>query len=66
MLPDIPGIDINGLLYRYTTVKRPEDDMKVHVGNKNADGNGYIFKETDDWSGVPGNTIVKSFPLANI
>ncbi len=66
VLPDIPGIDINGLLYRYTTVKNPEDDMKVHVGNKNADGNGYIFRETDDWSGVPGNTIVKSFPLSNI
>jgi hypothetical protein len=66
VLPDIPGIDINGLLYRYTTVKNPEDDMKVHVGNKNASGDGYIFRETDDWSGVPGNTIVKSFPLSNI
>jgi len=40
--------------------------MKVHVGNKKADASGYIFRETDDWSGVPGNTIVKSFPLANI
>ena len=66
VLPEVPGIDVNGLLYRYTTVKNPEDDMKVHVGNKNANGGGYIFRETDDWSGVPGNTIVKSFPLANI
>jgi len=66
VLPDVPGLDINGLLYRYTTVKNPEDDMKVHVGNKKADASGYIFRETDDWSGVPGNTIVKSFPLANI
>ena len=66
VLPDIPGIDINGLLYKYTTVKDPEADMKVHIGNKNVDKGGYIFRETDDWSGVPGNTIVKSFPLSNI
>jgi hypothetical protein len=66
VLPDIPGIDINGLLYKYTTIKDPEADMKVHVGNLNAEGDGYTFRETDDWSGVAGNTIVKSFPLSNI
>ena len=66
ILPSIGGVDINGLLYRYTTVKDPEADMKVHVGNHNASGDGYTFRETDDWSGVPGNTIVKSFPLSNI
>ena len=66
VLPDIPGLDINGLLYKYTTIKNPEDDMKVHVSNRNATGDGYTFRETDDWSGVPGNTIVKSFPLANV
>ena len=66
VLPDIAGLDINGLLYRYTTIKNPEDDMKVHVGNHNPNGDGYTFRETDDWSGVPGNTIVKSFPLSNI
>lgn len=66
VLPDVTGIDINGLIYRYTTVKNTEDDMLVHVGNKNANGSGYIFRETDDWSGVPSNTIVKSFNLSNI
>ena len=66
VLPDAAGIDINGLFYRYTTVKNPEDNMKVHVGNLNANGDGYIFRETDDWSGVPSNTIVKSFSLGNI
>ena len=66
ILPSIAGVDINGLLYRYTTVKDPDADMKVHVGNHNANGDGYTFRETDDWSGVPGNTIVKSFPLSNI
>jgi len=66
ILPSIGGVDINGLLYRYTTVKDPDADMKVHVGNHNSSGDGYTFRETDDWSGVPGNTIVKSFPLSNI
>jgi hypothetical protein len=66
VLPDVTGIDINGLIYRYTTVKNTEDDMLVHVGNHNANGDGYTFRETDDWSGVPSNTIVKSFTLGNI
>lgn len=66
VLPDVTGIDINGLIYRYTTVKNTEDDMLVHVGNYNANGDGYTFRETDDWSGVPSNTIVKSFTLGNI
>jgi len=66
VLPNIPGLDVNGLIYRYTTVKKPEDNMKVHVRNLNAEGEGYTFSATDDWSGVPGNTIVKSFPLSNI
>jgi len=66
ILPSIAGVDINGLIYRYKTVKDPDTDMKVHVGNLNANGDGYIFRETDDWSGVAGNTIVKSFPVSNI
>ena len=66
ILPPDSGLDINGLIYKYTTVKNTEDDMLVHIGNKNADGNGYIFRETDDWSGVPSNTILKQFSLANI
>jgi hypothetical protein len=66
VLPDVAGVDINGLIYRYTTVKNVEDDMLVHIGNHNADSSGYTFRETDDWSGVPSNTIVKSFTLSNI
>jgi len=66
VLPAIPGLDINGLIYRYTTVKNAKDDMLVHIGNKNASGEGYTFRETDDWSGVAGNTITKSFSLNNI
>jgi len=66
VLPSVPGLDINGLIYRYRTVKNTEDAMKVHVSNLKAQGGGYIFRETDDWSGVPGNRITKSFALGNI
>ena len=66
VFPPIGGIDINGLIYRYSTIKETDADMKVTIGNLNAEGDGYMFKETDDWSGVPSNTITKSFPLSNI
>lgn len=66
VFPNSTGLAINGLIYRYSTVKNAEDAMKVHVGNLNPNGNGYTFRETDDWSGVPGNTITKSFNLNNI
>ena len=66
VFPPIGGIDINGLIYRYSTIKETDADMKVTIGNLNAEGDGYTFKETDDWSGVPSNTITRSFPLANI
>ena len=66
VFPNATGLSINGLIYRYSTVKNPEDAMKVHVGNLNPNGDGYTFRETDDWSGVPGNTITKSFTLNNI
>jgi len=65
VFPSVPGLDVNGLIYRYTTIKNTEDNMKVHVGNLNAEGEGYIFRETDDWSGLPGNTITKSFSVGN-
>lgn len=66
VLPSVPGLDVNGLIYRYTTNKNIEDDMKVTIGNSNADGTGYTFRETDDWSGLPGNTITKKFLFNNI
>ena len=66
VLPSVPGLDVNGLIYRYTTNKITEDDMKVTIGNSNADGTGYTFRETDDWSGLPGNSITKKFLFNNI
>tara|TARA_R110000782_G_scaffold204899_1_gene293303 strand:- start:2219 stop:3088 length:870 start_codon:yes stop_codon:yes gene_type:complete len=60
------GLRINGVYYQYTPVKNTEDDMLVHVRNKRI-GGGYIFSETDDWSGLAGGIpITKGFTVDNL
>jgi hypothetical protein len=59
ILPAPPGLDINGVFYRYTPKKNTEDDMKVHVQNERANGTGYVFRDTEDWSGHPGGIEVR-------
>jgi len=66
VLPSQAGLLVSGVYYTYTTQKDPESDMLVHVQNENARGTGYIFRETDDWSGLSGNTISKSLDIAPI
>lgn len=66
VLPQATGLTVGNVIYRYTTEKNPEDDMLVHVQNENAQGPGYIFRSTDDWSGLPGNTINKTVPVGDI
>jgi len=66
IMPDVVGLDVTGVYYRYTIGKDPAADALVHVQNENALGAGYIFRETDDWSGLAGNTITKSVPVSNI
>lgn len=66
VLPKETGLAVSGVLYQYTTVKRPEDAMLVHVQNLSARGNGYIFRETDDWTARPGATINKLVAVDNI
>ena len=65
-LPNIDSTDINGVLYRYTTIKDTDSDMLVHIQNKDTQGSGYIFRETDDWSGLPSATINKLVLVDNI
>lgn len=65
VVPTAPGLEINGVIYRYTTTKDPDDPFKVHVYNEDTEG-GYIFRETDDWTGLPGNTINKLLAFDNI
>jgi hypothetical protein len=57
------GVDINGVVYRYTAVKEPSDPYTVSISNEDTINGGYIFRETDDWSGTSGGTINKFLPL---
>lgn len=66
VLPQQAGLAVNGVVYRYTTIKETEDAMVVSVQNENALGTGYIFREVDDWTGLEGNTISKAVPVSNI
>jgi hypothetical protein len=66
VLPQQAGLTVSNVIYRYTAVKQTPDDMLVHVQNQNVDAPGFIFRETDDWSGIPGNTINKVIPVNNI
>ena len=58
ILPDPPGLEINGVFYSYTPQKVTEDDFKVTVGNENAAG-GTLWSDTEDWSGNPGGIEVR-------
>jgi len=60
------GLDISGVIYRYTAVKERPDPFTVTIQNENAIDGGYIFRETDDWSGRTGQTIVKSVPVGYV
>lgn len=66
ILPQQTGLTVNAVNYRYTTVKLTSDPMVVNVQNLNAQGNGYIFRSRDDWTGLPGNTITKTIPVENV
>jgi len=59
ILPEPPGLDINGVFYSYTPQKITEDDFKVTVGNKNANNTDDIWSDTEDWSGNPGGIEVR-------
>ena len=62
-LHPISASQINGVYYQYTAVKEAGDPYTVSVQNQAADGSGYIFRETDDWSRGSGGTIQKFVPV---
>lgn len=65
VLPTPPGLDINGVIYNYTIQKDVDDSVNVHVQNENANGTGYIFRETDEWKpgSLGGTEIRKVVPV---
>lgn len=66
VLPAETGLAVNGVIYRYTVNKETADYMLVHVSNREKDGTGLVFRETDDWSGLPSSTINKMVSVDNI
>jgi len=59
LFPEANSLSVNGVFYQYTPEKNKADDMLVHVQNKNVGSAGYIFRETDDWSGRAGGTPIR-------
>jgi len=59
----IGGMDISGLIYTYNPIKELDDDFIVTVENDKV-GGGFIFQDTEDWSGKHPVRIKKVIPLA--
>jgi len=64
VLPQISGLDVIGVNYRYTAVKATQDPFVVTVGTLNAKNN-YVFRSEDNWTGLPSNTITKTVPVVD-
>ena len=54
-------IQVQGLAYRYTIEKDPTTNGIVHVRNEDPVNGGYVFEESDNWSGTPGGTAQRYF-----
>lgn len=54
-------IQVQGLAYRYTINKDPTTTGIVHVRNEDPVNGGYVFEESDNWSGTPGGTAQRYF-----
>jgi len=70
VLPDFSSpnvsLQVNGVTYYYVMSKDPAADATVYVRNEDAINGGYVFEEVDDWSGLPGNSILKNFRFDGI
>jgi hypothetical protein len=66
ILPAETGLVVNSVIYRYTTEKNTADEMVVNIQNQNAIDGGYIFRQSDDWSGLPSNTITRGVGVNDI
>ncbi len=60
------GLDISGVIYTYNPIKEVSDDFTVTVQNQNAAGDGYIFQDTEDFSGKHPIRIRKVLALPYI
>lgn len=62
---NIPGLDINGVIYRYTIDKETQDSVTVNIQNEHATEPGYIFRQSDEWKpgSLAGTTINRVVPV---
>lgn len=65
---DIPGLDVNAVLYNYKINKDVNDHVDVYVQNEDAIRGGYIFREHDEWrpGSLGGTQINKVIAIPNI
>ena len=70
VLPDFSSpnvsLQVNGVTYYYVMSKDPTSDATVYIRNRDAINGGYVFEEVDDWSGLPGNSILRNFRFDGI
>ena len=66
VLPPQAGLTVNGIYHKYTIEKNISDPAIVTIQNDDAIQGGYVFKNVDDWTGIPGNTKVGFDPIASI
>lgn len=66
VLPPQAGLTVGGIVYRYSVSKNTDGSFSATVQNEDAINGGYVFRETDNWDGLPGNTIYKQIPFENI
>jgi hypothetical protein len=66
VLPQQAGLTISHIVYKYSVEKEIQDRMLVHVSNEDAVNGGYIFRSTDDWTGLPSNTVKKIKPASQL
>ena len=53
VFPSPPGLEVQNVIYSYRIQKETGEWVTVHVYNETANGNGYVFRETDEWK--PGS-----------
>ena len=65
---DTPGLDIQNVIYSYRIQKETGEWVTVYVQNENANGEGYVFRERDDWApgSLAGTQINKAVPVGDL
>lgn len=65
VFPEPPGLDVQNIIYNYTIQKEVQDQVNVTLQNENALGDGYIFRNTDEWrpGSLGGTELNKVIPI---